>query len=230
VPRFGLSDLAKATLRDVNLAWHRLDGWPDATPGLGRLKQRVLIAPVSNGNISLMVDVARRNGFPWDAILGAETAGDYKPKPRVYLAACEAFDLVPGDCVMVAAHSSDLAAAAACGLGTAHPARPNERGPGNGEAAPKVPVDHARHQPAGSRRPTLRFLERFQALPERVWGNSRHFTARTRTASWRWAGSSFPASARAWLWRPGRCPKRSRYIACRPPHRSWAEPQIPCPH
>jgi 2-haloacid dehalogenase len=143
VPRFGLSDLAKATLRDVNLAWHRLDGWPDATPGLGRLKQRVLIAPVSNGNISLMVDVARRNGFPWDAILGAETAGDYKPKPRVYLAACEAFDLVPGDCVMVAAHSSDLAAAAACGLGTAHPARPNERGPGNGEAAPKVPVDYA---------------------------------------------------------------------------------------
>jgi 2-haloacid dehalogenase len=143
VPRFGLSDLAEATLRDLNLAWHRLDGWPDATPGLGRLKQRFLIAPVSNGNISLMVDLARRNGFPWDAILGAETAGDYKPKPRVYLAACEAFDLAPADCVMVAAHSSDLAAAAACGLGTAHLARPNERGPGNGEAVPKVPVDYA---------------------------------------------------------------------------------------
>jgi 2-haloacid dehalogenase len=142
-PRFGLSDLAEATLRDLNLAWHRLDGWPDATPGLGRLRRRFLIAPVSNGNISLMVDVARRNGFPWDAILGAETAGDYKPKPRVYLAACEAFDLAPGDCVMVAAHSSDLAAAAACGLGTAHLARPNERGPGNGEAVPKVPVDYA---------------------------------------------------------------------------------------
>jgi 2-haloacid dehalogenase len=143
VPRFGLSDLAEATLRDLNLAWHRLDGWPDATPGLGRLKQRFLIAPVSNGNISLMVDLARRNGFPWDAILGAETAGDYKPKPRVYVAACEAFDLAPADCVMVAAHSSDLAAAAACGLGTVHLARPNERGPGNGEAAPKVPVDYA---------------------------------------------------------------------------------------
>jgi 2-haloacid dehalogenase len=142
-PRFGLSDLAEATLRDLNLAWHRLDGWPDATPGLGRLRQRFLIAPVSNGDISLMVDVARRNGFPWDAILGAETAGDYKPKPRVYLAACEALDLAPGDCVMVAAHSSDLAAAAACGLGTAHLARPNERGPGNGEAVPKVPVDYA---------------------------------------------------------------------------------------
>ena len=143
MPRFGLSGLAEATLRDLNLAWHRLDGWPDAAPGLGRLRQRFLVAPVSNGNISLMVDLARRNAFPWDAILGAETAGDYKPKPRVYLAACEAFDLAPRDCVMVAAHSSDLAAAAACGLATAHIARPNERGPGRGEAAPKVPVDYA---------------------------------------------------------------------------------------
>jgi 2-haloacid dehalogenase len=143
LPGFGISGLAEAVLRDLNLAWHRLDGWPDAMPGLSRLKQRFLIAPVSNGNISLMVDLARRNGFPWDAILGAETAGDYKPKPRVYLAACEAFDLAPADCVMVAAHSSDLAAAAACGLRTAHIARPNERGPGTGEAAPKVPVDYA---------------------------------------------------------------------------------------
>jgi 2-haloacid dehalogenase len=143
LPGFGISGLAEAVLRDLNLAWHRLDGWPDAMPGLSRLRQRFLIAPVSNGNISLMVDLARRNGFPWDAILGAETAGDYKPKPRVYLAACEAFDLAPADCVMVAAHSSDLAAAAACGLRTAHIARPNERGPGTGEAAPKVPVDYA---------------------------------------------------------------------------------------
>jgi 2-haloacid dehalogenase len=143
LPRFGISGLAEAALRDLNLAWHRLDGWPDAAPGLARLKQRFLLAPVSNGNISLMVDLARRNQFPWDAILGAETAGDYKPKPRVYVAACEAFDLAPGDCVMVAAHSSDLASAAACGLGTAHIARPNERGPGKGEAVPKVPVDYA---------------------------------------------------------------------------------------
>jgi 2-haloacid dehalogenase len=141
MPRFGLAGLAEAALHDLNLAWHRLDGWPDAAPGLGRLKQRFLIAPVSNGNISLMVDLARRNGFAWDAILGAETAGDYKPKPRVYLAACAALDLAPGDCVMVAAHSNDLAAA--CGLGTAHVARPNERGPGQGEAAPKGPVDYA---------------------------------------------------------------------------------------
>jgi 2-haloacid dehalogenase len=102
-----------------------------------------LLAPVSNGNISLMVDLARRNDFRWDAILGAEVAGDYKPKPRVYVAACEAFDLEPGECMMVAAHSSDLAAAAACGLRTGHIARPDEHGPGTGEAKPTVPVDLA---------------------------------------------------------------------------------------
>ena len=143
LPGFGLSDLTEAVLGELNLAWHRLDGWPDARPGLARLKQRFLMAPVSNGNISLMVDLARRNGFSWDAILGAETAGDYKPKPGVYLAACAAFDLPPADCVMVAAHSRDLEAAAACGLKTAHIARPHERGPGTGEAVPKVPVDYA---------------------------------------------------------------------------------------
>ena len=90
-----------------------------------------------------MVDLARRNSFPWDAILGAEIAGDYKPKPRVYLAACEAFDLDPAQCMMVAAHSNDLAAAAACGLRTAHVARPGEYGPGTGERVSTVPVDFA---------------------------------------------------------------------------------------
>jgi 2-haloacid dehalogenase len=141
--RFGLSALAEDVARDLNLAWHRLDGWPDATPGLARLKAHFKLAPVSNGNISLMVDLARRNDFPWDAILGAEVAGDYKPKPRVYLASCDAFDLPPGDCMMVAAHTNDLQAAAKQGLRTAHIARPNERGPGTGEAAPKAPVDIA---------------------------------------------------------------------------------------
>jgi 2-haloacid dehalogenase len=111
--------------------------------GLVRLKRRFLLAPVSNGNISLMVDLARRNNFPWDAILGAEVAGDYKPKPRLYLGACEAFDLPPGDCMMVAAHTNDLLAAAKCGLRTAHIARPNEHGPGIGETAPTAPVDVA---------------------------------------------------------------------------------------
>jgi 2-haloacid dehalogenase len=143
LPRFGISGLGEDVLRDLNLAWHRLDAWPDVPPGLARLKRRFKIAPCSNGNISLMVDVARRNGLPWDAILGAEIAGDYKPKPRVYLAACEAFDLAPGDCMMVAAHSKDLRHAAAAGLRTAHVARPDEHGPGTGESKPAVPVDFA---------------------------------------------------------------------------------------
>ncbi len=143
LPRFGIAGLSEDVLSDLNRAWHRLDAWTDVAPGLTRLKRRLLLAPVSNGNISLMVDLARRNGFPWDAILGAEIAGDYKPKPRVYLAACAAFDLAPGDCMMVAAHSRDLAAAAALGLRTAHVARPNEHGPGTGERAPTVPVDVA---------------------------------------------------------------------------------------
>jgi 2-haloacid dehalogenase len=143
LPRFGISGLAEEAARDLNLAWHRLDAWPDVAAGLARLKSRFLLAPVSNGNISLMVDLARRNHFPWDAILGAETAGDYKPKPRVYLSACEAFDLAPGACMMVAAHTNDLVAAAKSGLRTAHVARPHERGAGTGETQPKAPVDVA---------------------------------------------------------------------------------------
>jgi 2-haloacid dehalogenase len=142
--RFGVTTLSEDDKRTFNLAWHRLDAWPDVPPGLARLKRKYLLAPVSNGNISLMVDLARRNNLPWDAILGAEIAGDYKPKPRVYLASAEAFDLKPDACMMVAAHSKDLAAAAALGLRTAHIARPNEHGPGaHGEPAPTVPVDYA---------------------------------------------------------------------------------------
>jgi 2-haloacid dehalogenase len=141
--RFAVDKLGEEEKRNLNLAWHRLDAWPDVPPGLARLKRKCLIAPVSNGNISLMVDLARRNDFPWDAILGAEIAGDYKPKPRVYLASAEAFSLPPEACMMVAAHSNDLAAAAAAGLRTTHVARPNEKGAGRGESAPTVPVDFA---------------------------------------------------------------------------------------
>jgi 2-haloacid dehalogenase len=141
--KFKVSGLGEDQLRDLNLAWHRLDAWPDVTDGLTRLKRRCLLAPLSNGNISLMVDLARRNGFPWDAILGAEIAHDYKPRARVYLAAADAFDLAPPECMMVAAHSSDLKAAAKLGFATAHIARPNEAGPGLGEPKPTVPVDIA---------------------------------------------------------------------------------------
>ena len=143
LPRFAISGLPEATARNLNLAWHRLDAWPDVAPGMVRLKTRYRLAPCSNGNISIMVDIARRNGMPWDAILGAEIAGDFKPKPRVYLASAAAFDLAPDECMMVAAHSNDLKAAAALGLATAHIARPDEYGPGTGEPGPKVPVDYA---------------------------------------------------------------------------------------
>jgi len=143
IPRFDLQSLSEEDRRFLNAAWHRLDAWPEVARGLARLKQRYLLAPVSNGNISLMVDLARRNDFSWDAILGAEIAGDYKPKPNVYLAAAAAFDLEPAECMMVAAHSSDLAAAAAAGLRTAHVARPEEAGEGRGESAPNIPVDIA---------------------------------------------------------------------------------------
>jgi len=143
LPRFGLQNLSDDVIDDLTLVWHRLDAWADVPAALARLKTRFMIAPVSNGNISLMVDLARRNHFPWDAILGAEVAGDYKPKPRVYLAACAALDLPPAQCMMVAAHSGDLAAAANCGLRTAHTARVNEYGPNTGEAGPTVTVDFA---------------------------------------------------------------------------------------
>ncbi len=142
-PRFGLEKLSEADVVHLNLAWHRLDAWPDVAAGMARLRTKYWLGPVSNGNISLIVDLARRNDMPWDAVLGAEIAGDYKPKPRVYLAACEAFGLQPAQCMMVAAHSNDLAAAGSCGLKTAHVARSNEKGAGKGESAPSVPVDVA---------------------------------------------------------------------------------------
>ena len=136
----GLNGIDDATRIDLNRAWHRLDAWPDVSAGLLRLRARFLLAPCSNGNISLMVDLARRNGFPWDAILGAELARDYKPKPAVYLAAAAAFDLDPAEVMMVAAHSADLQAAAAAGLQTAFIARPDEKGTGKGESRASVPV------------------------------------------------------------------------------------------
>src|SRR5919197_2121507 len=105
LPRFSVSGLSEDTLVNLNLAWHRLDPWPDVPAGLKRLKRGYIIAPCSNGNISLMVDLPRRNDFPWDMVLGAEVPGDFKPKPKVYLASAAALDLAPGECMMVAAHS-----------------------------------------------------------------------------------------------------------------------------
>ena len=104
LPRFGVKSLPEDTKRQLNLAWHRLDGWPDVKAGLARLGRRFRLAPVSNGNISLMADIAARNAWRWDAVLGADIARDYKPKAVVYLAAAQAFDLSPDECMMVAAH------------------------------------------------------------------------------------------------------------------------------
>jgi 2-haloacid dehalogenase len=139
-PRFGLEKLDGAVLDRLNLAWHHLPAWSDVPAGLARLRRRFLIAPVSNGNIALMCDLARKNDLRWDAILGADVARDYKPKAAVYLAAVEAFNLTPGQCMMCAAHDGDLKAAAGLGLRTAFIARPDER-PGSSESAPTGPVD-----------------------------------------------------------------------------------------
>ena len=138
--RFDLEGLGDAELDELTLAWHRLDAWKDVSAGLARLRQRYLIASVSNGNTALMCDLARRNDLHWDAILGADLARDFKPAPAVYLAAVEAFNLKPGDCLMCAAHSGDLEAAAGNGLRTAFIARPEER-PGSAESEPPTPVD-----------------------------------------------------------------------------------------
>jgi 2-haloacid dehalogenase len=138
----GLDRVDEPTRAQLNFAWHRLDAWPDVAPGLAKLHEKFMLAPCSNGHIAIMANLARRNHFPWDAILGAEIARDYKPKPVVYLASAAAFDCAPGEALMVAAHSYDLSSAAACGLRTAFIARPGER-PGKSEAKATVPVDFA---------------------------------------------------------------------------------------
>ena len=114
----------------LNAAWERLDPWPDVVEGLGRLKRDHIIAPCSNGSIALMTRLARYADLPWDCILGAELAQDYKPKPAVYLACCAALRLPAQDVMMVAAHNNDLHAAQACGLQTAFVPRKTEHGPG----------------------------------------------------------------------------------------------------
>jgi 2-haloacid dehalogenase len=128
---FGIDPAAvKPTELDaLTLAWHRLDPWPDAVPGLTRLKTRFIIAPLSNGNIILMIDMAKRAGLPWDAILGAEVVQAYKPTPESYLRTAEVLAMRPDEVCLVAAHNGDLAAARNCGLKTAFVPRPTEHGP-----------------------------------------------------------------------------------------------------
>jgi 2-haloacid dehalogenase len=132
LPEFGIdpADVPAEELNELNLAWHRLDPWPDTVAGLGRLKARYIIAPLSNGNTILMLDMAKRAGLPWDAILGAEITQAYKPMPEAYLRAVDVLAMRPEQVCLVAAHNSDLAAARRCGLKTAFVPRPYEHGPG----------------------------------------------------------------------------------------------------
>lgn len=128
VPRFGLQSLTEAELDHLNLAWHRLLPWPDAVAGLNRLRCRAMIGTLSNGHLALLVAMAKNAGLPWDFVLSAELAAAYKPDPAVYRMALRLLADEPAQLMMVAAHPSDLRAAAACGLRTAYVHRPLEFG------------------------------------------------------------------------------------------------------
>ena len=128
LPRFGLSHLGEAERQHLNRVWHRLDAWPDSVAGLQRLKTRYTITSLSNGNIGLLTDMAKRAGLPWDCILSAEVFRAYKPDPATYLGVAQVFDVSPAEVMLCAAHHDDLAAARACGLQTAYIERPLEFG------------------------------------------------------------------------------------------------------
>jgi 2-haloacid dehalogenase len=129
VQEFGVRGLSEDDLRHINLGWHRLRPWPDAVPGLSRLKARFVIGPLSNGNVSLLLNMAKTAGIPWDMIFGSDLFGHFKPDPETYLGACRLLDLAPDQVMMCAAHNCDLRAAHALGLQTGFFPRPGEYGP-----------------------------------------------------------------------------------------------------
>ena|SRR2546422_4865760 len=135
--RFKLQ-LTEPEKQELNRAWHRLRPWPDALAGLRRLKRRYIIAPLSNGNMALLIDLAKSRGLPWDCILSAELFRHYKPDPETYRGAAALLGLKPRETMLVAAHKDDLAAARQCGLQTAFVRRPLEFGP---EKAPDLAAD-----------------------------------------------------------------------------------------
>ena len=129
--RYGLSDrFEEEEKTDFNHAWEKLPPWPDSVAGLSAIKQHAIIAPCSNGSIALITRMAKFGGLPWDAILGADIAQNYKPEAIVYRRNAEVLGLEPGEVMMVAAHNDDLHAARAAGLRTAFVTRPDEHGPG----------------------------------------------------------------------------------------------------
>jgi 2-haloacid dehalogenase len=136
---FGIEALSRAEKDHFNRVWHRLDPWPDAVEGLARLRQLYIIAPLSNGNVALLTNMARRAGLPWDLVLSAELVRHYKPDPETYLMPSLLLDLEPEQVMMVAAHVYDLRSARDNGLRTAYVPRPLEFGPGV-EAEPPDPA------------------------------------------------------------------------------------------
>ena len=135
IPRFGLEALDEAERARLNRVWHRLDPWPDAVAGLTRLKARFVISTLSNGNIALLVNMAKRAALPWDCVLSAEIMRHYKPDPEVYQGAAQLLGVERHELLMVAAHPSDLRGAQRAGLSTALVRRPLEYGP-NPQGAP----------------------------------------------------------------------------------------------
>lgn len=127
---FAMDDLEERAREELNRAWHRLDPWPDSVSGLTRLKRRYILATLSNGNVALLVNMAKRAGLPWDAVLGAEVAGHYKPQPEAYRVTAALLGLPAEQCLMVAAHNADLVSARACGYRTAFVRRATEHGSG----------------------------------------------------------------------------------------------------
>ncbi|MGE0221422.1 haloacid dehalogenase type II [Mycolicibacterium sp.] len=120
---------AEPEIDALNRVWHRLDPWPDAVAGLTRLKERFVITTLSNGNVSLLTNMAKHGGLPWDCVLSAEIFGHYKPDREVYLGCARILDVAPDELMLVAAHPSDLRAAREAGLRTGYVHRPLEQGP-----------------------------------------------------------------------------------------------------
>jgi 2-haloacid dehalogenase len=127
--RFRIEGLSEAEVDQLNRVWHRLMPWPDAVAGLNRLRSRYVIATLSNGNMSLLVNMAKNAGLPWDCVLSAELTQRYKPDPETYLMAARLLGLEPAQVMMVAAHAGDLLSAKQSGLRTAFVSRPLEFGP-----------------------------------------------------------------------------------------------------
>ncbi len=134
--QFKLAGLSESEIDRFNLVWHRLEPWPDSVDGLKRLKTRFVITTLSNGNISLLTDMAKGAALPWDCILSAENMRHYKPDPEVYQLIPDLFDIRPDQVMLVAAHEHDLRAGKSQGLKTAFVHRPLEHGPGKSSSVP----------------------------------------------------------------------------------------------